>query len=215
MKIKKILSVILAAVLAVLCLSACNKEEAPVSEEPYSGILTKVKLGMSLTKIVSAQPVGVDLYYETDTTVWSINNDTEIREITKLIPEDSEYYYVDDSIITYNFKTVNGDPEIYLNGYTQEVGCLMDRDTAEKYFAQKTIELGKKYGEPIGTMVGVEDIDMEITYKSTYDCPSFTVVLSMKETYDTVDSVEGYYGTFFSIDVTEKAVNDETANPIS
>ena len=211
MKIKKILSVIFAAVLAVLCLSACNKDEGPVSETEYAGILTKVKLGMPLTKIVSLQSPGTELYYETDTQIWSINNDTEIREIINLIPDGSEYYYVDDSIITYNFKTVTGDPEIYLNGYIQEAGCLMDRETAEKYFVNKTAELEKKYGEPIGTMTGTEDIDLVVTYKQTYNCPSFTVVFSMDETYDTVDSVEGYYGTFFSIEVTEKAVKDDTA----
>ena len=210
MKIKKILSVILAAVLAMLCLSACKKEEA-VPESAYAGILTKVKLGMPLTKIISLQPDGVDLYYETDTRIWSINNDTELREITALIPEESAYYYVDDSIITYNFKTVNGDPEIYLNGYVQEVGCLIDRDTAKQYFADKTAELEKKYGEPLGTMTGTEEIDMVLTYKESFDCPSFTVVFSMQQTYDTVDSVEGYYGTFYSIEVTEKVVKDETA----
>ena len=213
MKIKKILSAILAAALAMVCLSACNKDEGAVSDSAYSGILTKVKLGMPLTKIVSLQPVGVELYYETDTCIWSINNDTEIREIAELIPEDSAYYYVDDSIITYNFKTVSGDPEIYLNGYVQEAGCLMDRETAKKYFDDKTAELEKKYGEPLGTMTGTKDIDMELIYKQTYNCPSFTVVFTMKQTYDTVDSVEDYYGTFFSIEIAEKAVKDDT--PIS
>ena len=90
----------------------------------------------------------------------------------------------------------------------------MDRETAEKYFSGKTAELAKKYGDPVGTMTGTEDIDLVLTYKETYDCPSFVVVFSMQETYDTVDSVEGYYGTFFSIEVTEKAVKDETVNPI-
>ena len=211
MKIKKILSAILAAALAMICLSACNKDEGAVSDSTYSGILTKVKLGMPLTKIVSLQPDGVDLYYETDTCIWSINNDTELREITSLIPEESAYYYVDDSIITYNFKTVNGDPEIYLNGYVQEVGCLMDKETAENYFKDKTTELENKYGEPLGTMTGTKDYDMILTYKQTYNCPSFTVVFTMQETYDTVDSVEDYYGTFFSIEIAEKAVKDDTA----
>lgn len=213
MKIKKIIAVALASVLSVLCLVACGKEEM-VSNEEYSGILTKVKLGMPLTKIVSLQPDGVDLYYETDTTIWSINNDTEIKEISNLIPEESAYYYTDDSIITYYFVTKNGDTEIYLHGYTSEIGCLIDRETAKNYFIEKTDQLEKRYkAVPVGTITGTEGIDMELIYKEVYDCPSYTVTFIMKQTYDTVDGVEDYYGTFFSIDITEKIVKIE--EPIS
>ncbi len=210
MKLRKFVSAILAAALALACFTACgDKGEGAASETAYSGILTRVKLGMPLTKIVTLQPDGVELYYETDTRIWSINNDTELREIAGLIPENSEYYYADDSIITYNFRTVKGDDEIYLNGYMQEISCLIDRETAEKYFAAKTLELENKHGEHTGTVTGIEDIDMDLIYKETFDCPSYTVVFSMTETYDTVDSVEGYYGTHFAIEITEKEVKDE------
>ena len=214
MKFRKFFSAILAAVLALACFTACGDKEGTVSENAYTGILTRVKLGMPLTKIVTLQPDGVELYYETDTQIWSINNDTELREIASLIPENSEYYYADDSIITYNFRTVKGDDEIYLNGYMQEIGCLIDRETAENYFAAKTLELENKHGEHTGTVTGIEDIDMDLIYKETFDCPSYTVVFSMTETYDTVDSVEGYYGTHFAIEITEKEVKEEIVNNV-
>ncbi len=215
MKFRKIISAILTAALALACFSACgDKDGAKASENAYSGILTRVKLGMPLTKIVTLQPDGVDLYYETDTQIWSINNDTELREIAGLIPENSEYYYADDSIITYNFRTVKGDNEIYLNGYMQEISCLIDRETAENYFASKTLELENKHGEHTGTVTGIEDIDLDLIYKETFDCPSYTVVFSMTETYDTVDNVEGYYGTHFAIEITEKEVKDEVVKNV-
>ncbi|MBQ3162160.1 MAG: hypothetical protein IJC04_08550 [Oscillospiraceae bacterium] len=210
---KKILTLILTLAMAVTCLSACGKdEEAAVSESAYAGILTKVKLGMPLTKIISLQPDGVELYYEDDVTIWSVNTDTELMEIRDLVPAEDAYFYADDSIITYNFRTVKGDEEIYLNGYMSEVTCLLDRETATKYFESKTAELAKKHGvEPIGAMTGTEDIDMELTYTQKYDCPSYNIVFKMVETYDTVNGVDGYYGTYFAIEIIEKAVKTETA----
>ncbi len=214
MKLGRVIAAVLAALISAVCLTSCNKEE-PVELSEYSGILTRVKLGMPLTKIVTMQPDGVELYYENDTQVWSINNDTELREVASLIPEESAYYYADDSIITYNFRTVNGDDEIYLNGYMQEISVLMDRETARKYFAEKTLALENKHGEHVSTMIGVEDIDMTLTYKETFNCPSYTVVFSYQETYETVDNVDGYYGTFFSIEVTEKDEKDEIASNLN
>ena len=209
---KKIFTVLIALTMALTCFAGCNKEETAADESSYSGILTKIKLGMPLTKIVSLQPDGVELYYETDTSIWSINTDTELTAIKDLIPAEDAYFYADDSIITYNFQTKKGDDEIYLNGYMSEITCLTDRSTAEKYFESKTAELAKKHGaEPVGTMTGTEGIDMELTYTQKYDCPSYTVTFKMVETYDTVDSVDGYYGTYFSIEVNEKAVKDETS----
>ena len=210
---KKIFTVLIALTMTLTCFAGCKKdEEATAPETAYSGILTKVKLGMPLTKIVSLQPDGGELYYETDTSIWCVNTDTELMEIRDLIPAESAYYYADDSIITYNFLTKKGDDEIYLNGYMSEVMCLMDRSTAEKYFESKTAELAEKHGaEPVGTKTGTEDIDMELTYTQKYDCPSYTVTFKMVETYDTVDSADGYYGTYFSIEVNEKAVKDEVA----
>lgn len=209
---KKLFSLLLTAVMALMCFTACGGGDEEAPEAPaYSGILTKIKLGMPLTKIVSLQPDGVDLYYETDTCVWSINPDTDLMEIRNLLPEGEQFYYVDDSIITYNFKTVKGDENIYLNDYVSEVHCLLDRDTARKYFDSKTAELAAKHGvEAVGTQIGTEDIDMEITFKQTFNCTSYTLTFTMVEKYDTVNGVDGYYGSFFSIDVKEKEVKDET-----
>ncbi len=209
---KKFLTVILALVMTLVCFTACGGDDETAADAPaYSGILTKIKLGMPLTKIVSLQPDGVELYYETDTCIWSINADTDLMEIRSLLPEGEQFYYVDDSIITYNFKTGKGDEEMRLNDYMSEVHCLLDRDTARKYFDSKTVELKEKHGvEPVGTQTGTEDIDMEIAYKQLFDCPSYTLTFTMKEKYDTVNGVDGYYGSYFSIDVMEKEVKKET-----
>lgn len=209
---KKLITLILALAMAVACFTACGKEEEAVPETAYAGILTKVKLGMPLTKIVSLQPDGVELYYEDDVTIWSVNTDTELMEIRNLIPAEDAYFYADDSIITYNFRTVKGDEEIYLDGYMSEVTCLLDRETATKYFETKTAELAKKHGaEPVGAMTGTENMDMTLTYTQKYDCPSYNIVLTMVETYDTVNGVDGYYGTYFAIEIIEKAVKTEVA----
>ncbi len=211
---KKLLTVILALTMALTCFTACGGDDEAAPEAPaYSGILTKVKLGMPLTKVVSLNANNnVELYYETDTCVWSINPDTELMELKSRLPEGEQFYYVDDSIITYNFKTVKGTEEMLLNNYVSEVHCLVDRDTARKFFDDKTVELSKKHGvEPVGTQTGTEDIDMEITYKQTFNCTSYVLTFSMVEKYDTVNGVDGYYGSFFSIDVKEKEVKDETA----
>ena len=121
---KRILSVLLSLMTCVMLLAGCGSEEA-VEDSAYSGILTKIKLGMPLTKIVSMQPDGVELYWDDDTTIWSINPDTDLNaEVSALVPEEDQYYYSDDSIITYNFKTKKGDDEIYLKGYSEEVHCL-------------------------------------------------------------------------------------------
>lgn len=209
---KKIITLILTLAMAVACFTACGKKEEAAPETAYAGILTKVKLGMPLTKIVSLQPDGVELYYEDDVTIWSVNTDTELMEIRNLIPAEDAYFYADDSIITYNFRTVKGDEEIYLDGYMSEITCLLDRETATKYFETKTAELAKKHGaEPVGAMTGTENMDMTLTYTQKYDCPSYNIVLTMVETYDTVNGVDGYYGTYFAIEIIEKAVKTEVA----
>lgn len=208
---KKIISVLITIVMAMTCFTACGEDET-VPENVYQGILTKVKLGMPLTKIVTLQPDGVELYYETDTRIWSVNTDTELMEIRDLIPAEHGYFYVDDSIITYDFQTRKGDDEIYLKGYLSEVMCLLDRETAQKYFEAQTAELSARHGvEPVGAMKGTEDIDMELVYTQKYDCPSYMLVFTMKQTYDTVEGVDGYYGSYFSMEVIEKEVKTETA----
>ncbi|MDE5742352.1 MAG: hypothetical protein K2H90_07885 [Oscillospiraceae bacterium] len=212
---KKFLTALLAMALAVSCFAACNKEEGGDTAEAtgYTGILTKVKLGMPLTKIVTInQSYDVDLNYETDTVIWSQNPDTELMEIRDIIPAESAYYYVDDSLITYNFETRKGDDEIYLIGYMSEAYCLLDRTIAESYFDTKGKELAAKHGvEPSEVRVGTEDVDLEVSYLKRYSCSSYDLTFTMKEKYDTVDGVEGYYGSYFAIEVSEKAVKDEVA----
>ncbi|MDE6599089.1 MAG: hypothetical protein K2K34_03310, partial [Oscillospiraceae bacterium] len=196
--------------------SACGKDEEAAPENAYSGILTKVKLGMPMTKIVSLQPDNVTLNFETDTRLWSVNNDTELMELRDVVPADNPIYYVEDSLITYDFKTVKGDENIYLCGYTSEAYCCLDRQTSEDFFANKTEELEKRHNaESTGTLKGTEDVDMELVYTEKLDCPSYTVTFTMKEKYDTVEGVDGYYGSYFSIEVKEKDVKSEVPIEVS
>lgn len=212
---KRILSVLLSLMTCVMLLAACGDEA--VEETAYNGILTKIKIGMPLTKIVSMQPDGVELYWDDDTTIWSINTDTDLMaEVSALVPADDMYYYADDSIITYNFKTKKGDDEIYLKGYSEEVHCLLDRTAAQDYFDKKTAELIKKHcvddgSVAGGSMVGTEDIDMELVYKQKISASSYDLAFSMTLTYDTVNDVSGYYATEFKIELTEKDVKGEVA----
>ena len=212
---KKFLTALLAMALAVTCFAACSggDEDAPADASGYSGILTKIKLGMPLTKIVTInQTYNVNLNYETDTVIWSQNPDTELMEIRDLIPTDSAYYYVDDSLITYTFETRKGDPEIYLTSYMSEAYCLLDRKTAVDYYEKKTEELAKKHGvEAIKSTKGTKDIDLEIDNISRYNCSSYDLTFIMREKYDTVDGVDGYYGSYFCIEVKEKANKEEVA----
>ena len=213
---KKFLSLVFVVIMAAAFFTACNKDEGGgASEGSYSGILTKVKLGMPLSKIVSLQPDNVNLYYESDTTIWSVNTDTELMEIANLIPADKEqHFYVEDSIITYNFRTQKGEDEIYLNDYISEVQCRLERDVAKKYFDDKTAELTTRYGvEPINAMTGTEGIDMVLTYTQKFDYPSYSLTFTMKQTYDTIEGIDGYYGSFFSIEVKEKEVKAEVEIP--
>lgn len=212
---KKFLTAFLAMALAVTCFTACGggDEEASADETGYSGILTKVKLGMPLTKIITInQTYNVDLNYETDTVIWSRNPDTELMEIRELIPTESAYYYVDDSLITYVFETRKGDPEIYLTSYMAEAYCLLDRKTAESYYDTKTAELAKKHGvDAVQSIKGTEDIDLEVDRISRYSCASYDLTFTVREKYDTVDGVDGYYGSYFCIEVKEKANKEEVA----
>ncbi|MCM1024734.1 MAG: hypothetical protein NC395_11865 [Prevotella sp.] len=213
---KKLISVLTAIVMTAACFTACGKDEAEVPENAYSGILTKVKLGMPMTKIVSLQPDGVTLNFETDTRLWSVNTDTELMELRDLVSADNPVYYVEDSIITYDFKTVKGDENIYLNGYISEAYCCLERETAESFFAAKTEELEKRHSaEAAGTVRGTEDVDMELVYTEKLDCPSYTVIFTMTEKYDTVEGVDGYYGSYFSVEVREKEVKAETPIEVS
>ena len=210
---KKIVSLLLTAIMCLTLFTACGKEEENTVEAvPYTGILTKVKLGMPLTKIVSLQPDGVELYYEDDVTIWSMNDDTDLlADTAALIPAEDQFYYTGNSIITYKFRTEKGDDEIYLNGYSEEVHCLIDRVTAENYFNSKTEQLVNKHcvGENTGvagSMTGTEGIDMNLVYTQKISTGSYDLEFSMTLTYETVNNVEGYYATKYDITVTEKAV---------
>ncbi len=211
---KKVLSVFIAVITCAVMFAGCSEEGAAVViNSYYNGILTKIKLGMPLTKIITLQPEGVELYYQDDVTIWSINPDTDLMEIKNLIPVDDMYYYADDSIITYYFNEVEGDEELYLRGYSQEVHCLLDRATAEEYFNNKTAELVSKYSATngsaaTGSMIGTEDIDMDLVYTQSISASSYDVDFSMTLTYDTVNGVEGYYATLFEIKLMEKAVKE-------
>ena len=208
---KKFLSVLTALIMTAVCFTACNKDDSELPENVYSGILTKVKLGMPLTTVTRLQPDNVTLKSETDTRLWSVNTDTELMELREVVPADNPVYYVEDSIITYDFKTVKGDENIYLCGYMSEAYCCLERQTARDFFDKKTAELALKHGvDPTGVQTGTEDIDMELVYTQRYDCTSYTVIFTMKEKYDTVEGVDGYYGSYFSIEVKEKEVKAET-----
>lgn len=212
---KKFFAAALAAVMAVSVFSACNKEEA--AEEVYSGVLTKVRLGMSKSKIVSLNS-GRDLYYENDSQIWCVNPDTDLMEIKELIPEDKQFYYVEDSLITYNFKYDESDDENYLVSYQEEVPCMLDRTTAEKYYYDKIERLKAKYeitGEDAvkSTLIGADGVDMTLVNETVFTLPSFKVTLEMDLTYDTVDGVEDYYGTYYSIEV--KSLENKTAVDVS
>ena len=210
---KKVISLLLTALMCLTLFTACKKDEEAAGEAiPYTGILTRVKLGMPLTKIVSLQPEGTELYYEDDVTIWSMNDDTDLLLDTQaIVPAEDQFYYTGNSIITYNFRTVKGDEEIYLNAYTEEVHCLLDRTAAENYFNTKTEQLVGKHctgeGSAVtGSMTGTEGIDMNLVYSQNISTSSYDLVFAMTLTYENVNNVEGYYATKFDITIKEKDV---------
>lgn len=203
---KRFFAVIVSMALALTCLSGCKKDDAAADDSAYSGILTKIKLGMPVTEVLKRQPDNVTVNYESDTVLWSVNPDTEIMEIRDLIPAESAFYYVDDSIITYTFDAPKGGAEMTLTGYMSEVHGLIDRETAENYFDTKGKALQVKHGvEPIEVKTGTEDMDNELSRIKRYSCASYNLTFTLTEKFDTVDGVEGYYGSFLSLEVTAKA----------
>lgn len=215
---KKLLTAIVSAALMLTCLtcfSGCKKDEAAATDEnAYSGILTKIKLGMPVSTVLAKQPETLKLNYESDTVLWGVNPDTDLMEIRDLIPAESAYYYIDDSIITYNFETQKGNSEMTLSGYMSEVHGVLDRTMAEDYFKSKGEALQAKHGvEFTEVQTGTEDVDLELNRIKRYSCSSYDVIFTLTEKFDTVDGVEGYYGSVFSIEVkskpkTEVAVSD-------
>lgn len=207
---KKIISIALSVILVMFCFAGCSKEDGePAAESAYNGILTKIKLGMPVSKILSLQPDNVEVNYESDTVLWSMNSDIDLMEINDLIT-DTAYNYIDNPIITYTFLNRKGSPEMTLKSYMSEVHGVLDREIAEKYFETKTEELKLKHGaEPIHSIVGTEGVDFTVSHKQKFSCTSYDLTFTMELKYDTVNGVEGYYGSFFSIEVMEKEIKAE------
>ncbi len=208
MRFKRFINVFMVLVmsLSLISLTACKKDEDAAAElAEYTGILTKIRLGMPMTKIIGMQNNGTQLNYENDTTLWCVEKDTDIMEIKTLLPEEAMFYYVDDSFVTYYFQTKKGETDLFLNGYAEEVYCLLDRKIGEEYFLNKAKALRDFHkAEGVGSMTGTEGIDLELVTEMKYDCPSYTVTFKMVETFDTIEDVEGYYVTYYSIEVMEK-----------
>ncbi|MDE6593909.1 MAG: hypothetical protein K2K57_12735 [Oscillospiraceae bacterium] len=199
---KKFISCLLAMIMAMGLFAGCSDEEAAADE--YAGVLTKVRLGMPMAKVIKLNS-GVEMYYDSDTVLWCINPDTDLMELQSVIPADDGFYNVDESLITYNFR--GQDEESYLTGYTEEITCMIDRETATKYYEDKKKRLMVKYGckdeSASSTITGTEDVDLTLDYQTKLTMSSFDLVLTMRLTYDTVNGVEGYYATYYSIDVNE------------
>ncbi|MCL2053089.1 MAG: hypothetical protein FWG90_01425 [Oscillospiraceae bacterium] len=215
MNIKKLLvSMVLA--LSLFTLSACSK--SPDIESTYDGILSRVRLGMPLSQVVGMQRVGVELYYETDKIIWSVDEDIELMEIRSLLPEQQDeqmWFFVDSAraIITYYFQTLSGRNEMVLRGYSEQISCLLDREVGNTYFREKSAELRGRHDphaeiRPVRT--GVENIDFELNTTMSLSLPSYNLTFTMTETYDTVNGVTDYYVTHYKIEVMEKAVKDST-----
>ena len=206
----------LALLMTALTLTACgdkDKKEEGGEETGYSGVLTKIKLGMPMKKVISANGQG-EMYYESDTVLWCINPDTDIMEVRDIIPADMAYCFCDDSVITYEFKHNDKDNEDYLTSYTEEVACLIDRETAQKYYDEKVQALRKKYRSEFSTtQTGTEGIDLNLIQHSELPLSSFVVYVDMTLSYDTVEGVDAYYCKHLSITVKELA--NKAAVPIA
>ncbi len=206
----RFLSLILAVILALFTTTACSSEpDAILPTEEYTGILTKVKLGMPKAKVLSLQDVASQLYYEDDTTIWTVNPDTDIMQLRQIIPTDNQHYYADDSIITYFFKTVSGDSEIYLEAYSQETKCLLDKTLATQFFNEKIAALEAQHfndetKKAAKSVLGTEDIDYNVVHSAIISAPSYELEFNMTLSYEDVLGVEDYYATKFEIIITEK-----------
>lgn len=205
MNIRRITALFLAALATAAILCSCKKETA-APEDTYTGVLTKVRLGMPMKKVVSLNP-DTELYYDSDNEIWCVNPDTDIMGVKDYIPSDNNFYGADDSLITYTFKYNEKDEENYLTAYLQEVRCLIDRENAEKYYEDKKLSLAKKYGAKSdavsSTTTGTEGVDQKIDCVTVYTLSSFKVTFKMQLSYETVDGITGYYGSYYSIEVRE------------
>lgn len=202
---KKLTAVLLAVLMSVLALAGCSKKEEVTLEE-YTGVLSRVRLGMPINKVFALMDSS-EAYFESDTEIWYVNNDTDLMEIKSMIPEDSQFFYTDDSLITFNFRTEGTANDRYLESYLEELPCKVSRETAMSYYEAKKESLVAKFSpDPTAvstTMTGSEGVDMNLDYSTVMTLSSFEVTFNMELTYDTVDGIEDYYGTFFSIEVKE------------
>lgn len=202
------LSVIL---LCFILLCGCSKKSDTI--DTSNCVLTKVRLGMSASNVLSVQN-DVKLYYESDKLLWAIDEDTSLKkEVTPLIPQDDMYYYVGESIISYEFTDSMDRDDAQLKSYSEELICLIDRETAETYYKDRMQRLISKYKGvgtvyESGTLLGVEGIDKELSYTQRITGPSYTLDFTMDMAYETVNDVADYYVTGFTIKTKAKDVKD-------
>lgn len=203
---KKFTAMLLVILSALSLFCGCKKEEAPVDN--YTGVLSKVRLGMPMKKIIALNS-GSELYYDSDTEIWCVSTDTDLMEIKDRIPADSQFFYADDSLITYTFKYSESDGENYLTAYMEEIPCKLDRKTAEEYYKYKKAALISKYAPAeeavVSTVTGTEGVDLTLDNVTVMTLSSFEVTFTMQLTYDTVDGVEDYFGTYYSVKIKELA----------
>jgi hypothetical protein len=213
---KKTAAALLCAAFLAVSFTACNDDggESPDSTASavaeYAGILTKIRLGMTETKVISMLPDSVPLYYQDDFEMWSIDPDTNMQTIRTYLPEGDLKYYADDSIITYFFKNQNGNPDKILTGYMEEVHGVFPQDVSIKFYNDTAERLKTEYGvTPVGTQTGTEGIDSEIQLKQVYDCPSVTVTFYCTYSWQNVNGVDDYYGSYFAVKLMGKTIKEE------
>lgn len=203
---RRITAFLLAALSVLTLFCACKKEETPV--DTYEGVLSKIRLGMPMKKIIALNS-GTELYYDSDTEIWCVSTDTDLMELKNRIPADNQFFYADDSLITYTFKFNESDGENYLTAYMEEIPCKISRKTAEEYYDYKKSALISKYSPAaeavVSTVTGTEGVDLTLDHVTVMTLSSFEVTLTMQLTYDTVDGVEDYFGTYYSIKIKELA----------
>lgn len=192
----------------VLCiLTACGKEkEVAEPKYTYKGVLTNVKIGMSLNKVVALTKgihSNVDIYAEDDDTLWCVCNDTHLAKLKETADLDSPYY-MDDTLITYYFVDKDNSYKA-LNGYVEELYCFLDENELYDFYIELQQAFKDIYEvEPKNiksVMTGCKGVDYSILYETTMVSDSFDIKLTMTTHYelDKSQDLEGYFGDFLSI----------------
>ncbi len=169
----------------ILSLSGCGDDAEKEEGEAYTGVLSKVRLGMSQSKVLSINNQS-EVFYESDDVLWCVNPETDIAEMKEYVPSDSQFFYCDDSIVTYRFNYSESDKEYLLTGFSEESVCLLPRDVAEQYYDEKVKKLARKY-KVTGyetNQVGTEDVDLEYEIQTRFVLSSFTIDVNMTYTSD-------------------------------